>query len=229
MREPVIGFCFRRAFVLASLLFVATRPVSADLMAHYRFDGDLKDAAGQHHGKPVDPKVESAFGWGVCGDALLVKSANAGVEVTHPAAIDLSCDFSVAAWVNTRFGSGPYERTILFKGHRDGFASPDKHFSVFGDKGILLYAGGQGSWGTSFAATHTIDVHDGKWHFVAVTYSVSREPHLMFYVDGHRKHPADDGKFMGGDFLTQPDVANSVLRIGCRADGESPYIFLPRT
>jgi len=224
MREPLIGFCSCWAFVLASLFVVATRPAYADLKAHYRFEGDLNDATGQHHGKPVDPKVEPAFGWGVYGDALLVESANAGVEVTRPEAIDFSRDFTIAAWVSTRLGSGPYERVILFKGHSDGFVSPDKHFSLFGDKGILLYAGGQGSWGTSFAATHQIEVNDGKWHFVAVTYIVGKEPHMAFYVDGHRKQPVDDGTFMGGDFLMRPDAVNSVLRIGCRADNESPYI-----
>ncbi len=224
MREPLIGFCSRWAFILASLFVVGSRPAYAELKAHYRFDGNLKDATGQHHGRRVDPKVAPAFGLGRCGDALLVEWANAGIEVTKPEAIDFSRDFTIAAWVSAYLGSGPYERTILFKGHRGGFAHPDRHFSLFGDKGILLYAGGQGSWGTSFGATHQIEVNDGKWHFVAMTYNASKEPHLAFYVDGHRKQPGDDGTFMGGDFLMRPDAAGSVLRIGCRADDESPYI-----
>ncbi len=224
MRGPFIGFCSCWALVLAGLFVVPSRPTYAGLKAHYRFDGDLNDATGQHHGKPVDPKVAPTFGLGRCGDALLVESANAGVAVTRPEAIDFSRDFTIAAWVSAYLGGCPYERTILFKGHRDGFAHPDRHFSLFGDKGILLYAGGQGAWGTSFAATHQMEVNDGKWHFVAVTYSAGKEPHLAIYVDGHRKQPVDDGNFMGGDFLMRPDAANSVLRIGCRADKEDPYI-----
>jgi len=223
MREPLIGFRSCWAFVLASLFVVASRPAYADLKAHFRFDGDLNDVTGQHHGKPVDPKVAPTFDLGRCGDALLVESAIAGVEVTSPEAIDFSRDFAIAVWVSAHLGSCPYERTILFRGHSDGFAHPDKHFSLFGDKGILFYAGGQGSWGTSFAATHQVEVNDGKWHFIAVTYNASKEPHLAFYVDGHRKQPVDEGTFMGGDFLMRPDAANSVLRIGCRADNESPY------
>jgi hypothetical protein len=218
-----MGSCLCWAFVLTSVFVVATQPTYAGLKAHYRFDGDLNDAAGKHHARPVDPKVAPTFELGRCGDALLIERANAGIEVTSPEAIDFSRDFTIAAWVNTRLASCPYERTILFKGHREGFTHPDKHLSLFGDKGILLYAGGQGGWGTSFAATHKIEVNDGEWHFVAVSYDADKEPHLAFYVDGHRKHPVDDGTFMGGDFRMRPDAANSVLRIGCRADNEGPY------
>ena len=223
MREPLISFCFCWALVLASLFVVATQPAYAGLKARYRFDGDVNDAAGQHHGRPCDPKVAPTFGLGRCGDALVIETANAEIEVASPEAIDFSRDFTIAAWVSACLGSCPYERTILFKGHCDGFAHPDKHFSLFGDKGVLIYAGGQGGWGTSFAATHQVEVNDGKWHFVAVSYSADEEPHLAFYVDGHRKHPVDDGTFLGGDFRMRPDVANSVLRIGSRADNESPH------
>jgi len=223
MREPLIRFCSCWAFVLGNLFVVAARPTYADLKAHYRFDGDLNDATGQHHGRPCDPRVAPTFDLGRSGDALLIESANAGVEVAGPEAIDFSRDFTIAVWVRAYLGSCPYERTILFKGHSDGFTHPDKHFSLFGDKGILIYAGGQGAWGTSFAATHEIEVNDGKWRFVAVSYHADVEPHLAFYVDGHRKHPVDDGTFMGGDFLMRPDATNTVLRIGCRADNEDPY------
>ncbi len=223
MRRPLIRFRSCWALVLASLLVGASRPAHAGLKAHFRFDGHLNDTTGQHHGRPVDPKVVPTYRLGRCGDALLIESANAGIEITRPEAIDFSRDFTIAAWVSTYLGACPYERTILFKGHRDGFARPDKHFSLFGDKGVLIYAGGQGGWGTSFAATHHIEVHDGKWHFVAVSYNARKKPHFAFYVDGHRKHPADEGTFMGADFLLRPDATNSVLRIGCRADNEEPY------
>ena len=112
MREPFLGLCSRWAFVLASLFVVASRPTYADLKAHYRFDGDLNDATGQHHGRPVDPKVAPTLDWGVAGDALLIESANAGIEVTHPEAIDFSRDFTIAAWVSSCLDSGPYERVL---------------------------------------------------------------------------------------------------------------------
>jgi len=223
MRESLLGVCSRWSFLLAGLFVVATRPTYGDLKVHYRFDGDLNDATGLHHARACDPKVAPTFGLGRCGDALLIESANAGIEVANPEAIDFSRDFTIAGWVRAHLGSCPYERTILFKGHREVFAHPDKHFSLFGDKGILVYAGGQGGWGTSFAATHQVEVNDGKWRFVAVSYNGGTEPHLTFYVDGHRKHPIDDGTFLGGDFVMRPDAADSVLRIGCRADNEDPY------
>ena len=221
MRKPLIAFCSCWAFVLGSLFVVATQPTYADLKAHYRFDGDLKDAAGQHHGRPCDATVSPTFGMGMSGDALLIESADGGIEVTGPEVIDFSRDFTIAAWVSTMLGSRASERPILFKGHSDRFAGADKHFSIFHDQGILIYAGGQGGCGMSYAATHEIEVDDSQWHFVAVSHNASEEPHLTFYVDGHCKHATDEGNFMGGDVLLAPDTTDSVLRIGCRGDKEA--------
>ena len=221
MRNPLIAFCSCRAFVLGSLFVVATQPTYADLKAHYRFDGDLKDATGRHHGRPCDAKVAPTFGMGISGDALLIESAAAGVEVAGAEAIDFSRDFTIAAWIGTALDSYNSERPILYKGHSDRFTGPDKHFSLFHHQGILIYAGGQGGWGTSYAATHDIDIYDGQWHFVAVSHNASEEPHLAFYVDGQRKHPTDEGTFMGGDLLLAPDTTDSVLRIGCRGGKEA--------
>jgi len=43
----------------------------------------------------------------------------------------------------------------------------------------------------------------------------------MLYLDGQGKNPADKGTFRGGDFTLKPDAPDSVLRIGCRADGDT--------
>lgn len=217
------GLFSRWTFLLALLFILTAPPTYAGLKAHYRFDGDLKDACGQHHGIPWDPQVVPAFEPGRCGDALHVQSANAGIEIAGAEVIDFSRDFTIATWIRADLGPHPEERPILFKGHREGFTQGDKHFSLFREEGILVYSGGQGGWGTNFAATHGIVVDDGTWHFVALSYHAGQEPHLAFYVDGCRKLPLDEGTFLGGDFLMAPNVADSVLRIGCRADSEGLY------
>ena len=69
-------------------MVLASQPAYAGLKAHYRFDGGLKDATGQHHGRPRDAKVTPIFGKGVSGDGLLIETAEAGIEITGPEVID---------------------------------------------------------------------------------------------------------------------------------------------
>ena len=38
-------------------LLLAPVAARADLVAHFRFDDDLKDVTGQHDGRPVDSKL----------------------------------------------------------------------------------------------------------------------------------------------------------------------------
>ena len=56
-----------RRSAFAALLLV---PLSAraDLVAHFRFDDDLKDVTGQHDGRPVEPKLAPSFAPGRAGD-----------------------------------------------------------------------------------------------------------------------------------------------------------------
>ena len=83
---------------LTALLFapLATR---ADLVAHFRFDDDLKDVTGQHDGRPVDPKLAPSFAPGRVGNAVVIEKVNAGIELANPSAINFSRDFTLATWV----------------------------------------------------------------------------------------------------------------------------------
>jgi hypothetical protein len=56
----------RTLYLLIALLFSGAI-AQADLVAHFRFDGDLKDATGQHDGRPVDPKLAYSFATGRVG------------------------------------------------------------------------------------------------------------------------------------------------------------------
>jgi hypothetical protein len=217
-RKAVISAC-----MFFGLVAVSGESAQAELVLHYRFDGNLKDATGQHVGATLDPSVTPTFRPGRCGDAVLIQSVAEGIQIASPESIDLSRDFTIVAWVKMRSGPGSFERPILFKGHAERFESPDRHFSFYGNQGLLLYAGGQGSWGTSFAATHEIEANDGHWHCVAASYSVNSQPHVTISLDGQQKTPLDAGTFMGQDFTLKPDAAGSVLRIGARGNGENLF------
>jgi hypothetical protein len=42
----------KQTLTLLAALLLATSSAHADLVAHFRFDDDLKDATGQHDGRP---------------------------------------------------------------------------------------------------------------------------------------------------------------------------------
>ena len=205
--------------LFTALLLGSFSPVQADLVAHFRFDGDLKDVTGQHDGRPVDPKLAPAFAPGRVGNAVVIEKVNAGIELANPSAINFSRDFTLATWVNV--GNYYAEMPVLFKGRADLTAAPDKFFGVFGIEGMQVHGEGQGEWITNFRASNGLVPNDGGWHHLAVTYRASEAPHFTLYVDGQGKTSADKGSFRGGDFTLKPDAPDSVLRIGCRADGDT--------
>ena len=212
---------------LTALLLGSFSPVQADLVAHFRFEGDLKDVTGQHDGRPVDPKLAPSFAPGRAGKAVVIEKVNAGIELANPSAIDFSRDFTIATWVNV--GNYFAEMPVLFKGRTDMTTPPDKAFGLFGWDGLRILGEGQGEWITNFRASNGIVPNDGGWHHVAVTYRAAEAPHFALYVDGQGKIPADKfkpgelvlGRPKGGDFTLRPDAPDSVLRIGCRADGDT--------
>jgi hypothetical protein len=124
--------------LLAALLLGSFSPARADLVAHFRFDDDLKDVTGQHDGRPVDAKLAPAFAPGRVGSALVIEKVNAGIELANPSAIDFSRDFTIATWVNV--GNYYAEMPVLFKGRADLTAAPDKFFGLFGMEGMQVLA-----------------------------------------------------------------------------------------
>ena len=86
--------------LLTTLLLGSFSPAHADLVAHFRFDDDLKDVTSQHDGRPVDPGLAPSFAPGRVGNAVVIEKVNAGIELANPSAIDFSRDFTIATWVN---------------------------------------------------------------------------------------------------------------------------------
>lgn len=204
---------------LLTVLLLAPLDAQADLVAHFRFDDDLKDVTGQHDGRPLDPRLAPFFAPGRVGKAVVIEKINAGIELANPSAIDFSRDFTIATWVNV--GNYYAEMPVLFKGRADLTAAPDKFFGVFGIEGLQVHGEGQGEWITNFRTSNGLVPNDGGWHHIAVTYRAAEAPHLTLYVDGQGKTPADKGTFRGGDFTLKPDTSQSVLRIGCRAESDT--------
>jgi hypothetical protein len=205
--------------LLTALLLAPLSPAQADLVAHFRFDDDLKDSTGQHDGRPVDPRLAPFFAPGRVGGAVVIEKVNAGIELANPSAIDFSRDFTLATWVNV--GNYYAEMPVLFKGRADLTAAPDKFFGLGIRDSLQVYGEGQGNWIAKFRTSNGLMPNDGQWHHVAVTYKAAQSPHFALYVDGQGKAPTDKANSTGGDFTLKPDAPDSVLRIGCRADGDT--------
>ena len=71
--KSVLKPVFLRSALTALLL--APLAARADLVAHFRFEGDLKDVTGQHDGRPVDPKLAPSFAPGRAGKAVVIEKA----------------------------------------------------------------------------------------------------------------------------------------------------------
>ena len=80
----------KQTLTFLTALLLATSSAHADLVAHFRFEGDLKDVTGQHDGRPVDPKLAPSFAPGRVGNAVVIEKVNAGIELANPSAIDFS-------------------------------------------------------------------------------------------------------------------------------------------
>jgi hypothetical protein len=85
---------------LMAPLLVPVVSAHAGLVAHFRFDGDLKDPAGRHDGKPVDPKLAPSFSPGRMGSAVVMEKGNEGSALANPSTIDFSRDLALAPCVN---------------------------------------------------------------------------------------------------------------------------------
>ena len=57
-------------------LLLAPLAAHADLVAHFRYDGDLKDVTGRHDGRPVDPNLAPSFASGRVGKAVVIEKVN---------------------------------------------------------------------------------------------------------------------------------------------------------
>ncbi len=203
-------------YPMLAMLAVAASQAAAGLVTHLPFNGNLFDETTIHNGLSV---ADPVFDAGVEGEALIVRSADAAVEIAKPQTLDFGNNFTVSAWVNTTY---PGEQVVIYRGDPARFTSPALQINVQGPK-FFIYGDSQGSFGADFSPA--ISVNDGTWHQIAVTYSAATIPHLILYLDGNAKKPGDSGTFFAGDFVTRPNKTNSVVRVGGRDAESGAYHF----
>jgi hypothetical protein len=136
----------------AAAIAVLTGTAFGGLVAHYRFDNSLNDETGNHNATLRDPLEVPLYDVGKIGQAVLIDSPGTSLEAANPGTIELSQEFSIAAWVNT-IASG--ERCLIYKGNPSAWVTGNKQFNLYGGgdlgaNGLFFHTQGQGAFGTSF-------------------------------------------------------------------------------
>ena len=158
-----------RLYPKAAEWVTPTAPDSANLLAHYTFDGDVTDSSGNgHHGEANGDPV---YGDGIDGQALQFDGVDDYVNVV----LDIPENGSATSfWFKT---TNPDCGLYAVVQNPLGDGGHDRHiFLVNGNVRIRL-------WNTEILTARGLDVADGQWHHVVHTYGDAIGGQKV-YVDG---------------------------------------------
>ena len=148
-----------RLYPNVAALTAPVDPGTAGLRAWYKFDGDLKDAAGTNHGVAVGDAKTAADA--ARGQVLALDGAGDGVDVPSLGSTE---SLTIAIWANTSVDPVPFDFASLF--HCDGWAAGDLHWRYSYGK---VNAGINGVAGGDLGGLSIVEA--GQWNHVAVTVS----------------------------------------------------------
>jgi len=164
----LVSFAFGLALILPGVGNAAADP---NLVACWRFDGNLLDSAG--NGRDGTPHGNPQYGAGVYGEALELDGDDyvtidgyKGVLGTHA--------FSITAWIKTT--NTAIEQIVHWGTHTDG---QRVEFRINNNRLRISHGGGNVQGDTTLT--------DGQWHHVAVTVidsATASSGDVTFYVDG---------------------------------------------
>ena len=143
------------------------------LVAFWSFDVDATDAAGAHDGNLAGNAAITSGNRGFGGGEALELVGNGDrVDVGNPELFDFNSDFTWHAYIQTTQRSG-----ALFS--RNPIASEWNQGSK-----ALFVRGGSVQWDTGWVGNPEteVDVDDGEWHQVIVTYTAETDA-FEIYVD----------------------------------------------
>ncbi len=202
-------------------LVVFTGPVTQNLVAHLKFDGDYHDASGS--GTDGSAVGTPSFEAGLVGQAVHVTSAgtpannpspNSYVTLGNPAQLKFGTnDFSIAFWAK-----------VMSQNDDKPFIA-NKDWGAGGNPGWVLATEGDGmKWNFRDDQSSRRDsphvapqLENGSWHHVAVAFQ--RGISGFIYVDGQlvnsTKMAPDSGKVVGS--------ADTTLAVNIGQDGTGLY------
>ena len=194
-------------------LITPADPGTADLQAHYEFEGNTNDSSGNaRNGTEVGSPFFEA---GKVGQAISLNGLGDYVEIAGYKGVLGSSAVTVTAWVRTTSTGttdGGSDSTNAIVGWGSGGASERFGFRIDDGRLRIEHAGGNIQGQSNMA--------DGQWHHVAVTVqenSTISYPQVILYLDGN-----DDTRP-----TTDPDPFNITaagdVRIGSRPAGSDRF------
>jgi len=220
MRSAHPGLSVRTAFLAARLALSAWAnaaesgsksdhvAVSDDhLVAHWTFDEGqglaAQDRAGIHHGTLRGAKWTN----GVSNSALLFDVSGAYMEIAADAALDMTDELTITAWLKSENFDTPIVNKLTY------YAPGNYDFRTERSGGLSLsHENGPGQRMSQHESTGRLTA--GRWHHVAVSLKVGGD--VRFYIDGLVAGTVrQTGKF--GLVNQEP------LRIGAKPDPYSSF------
>ena len=183
---------------------------TTSLIHHWRFDADLNDAAGAHHGTAAGDVVLTAGAGGKFGEAVTLDGAGDYVQVGQSSLP--ATDFTLTAWIKRdTAGDYMYVAGTQLSGTAGAFlrvepatGSATANNALFAN--LLPPATSLRAW----SAAGTIPLN--QWTHVAMT--VSSTAGLTIYINGTAA---------GTDAAATTHTTHDNFRIGARPDGTSLY------
>ncbi|HEO70848.1 MAG TPA: LamG domain-containing protein, partial [Candidatus Hydrogenedentes bacterium] len=169
-----------KAFLQTQALFLAllvlTGTAGADLLADYRFEGNLNDNGGNPSG-PFNgsPDGNPTYEAGVYGQAISLDGDD-HIDCGNNGIFNTGGQITVACWIKVASFTKTWQ-AVLTKGddswrlHRQG----DTNNINFTCNGLS----------TTSVTAGAVNVNDGQWHHVAGVYNGSE---IAIYIDGNKEN-----------------------------------------
>lgn len=180
--------------IIICFVFIVTgyaQTTSFDPIAQFKFDGNLSSVDGDSI--EGDTKEKVSFVDGIDEQALSLQSNELGGLVTiakKNLTFDKSSNFSIQFWIKTSMNS---QKPFVILSQKE---FSDKSLASQKKSGWVIYSSG-GTWAWNMGTgkrriTYERDngkhmqINNGKWHQLTMTYNVSRDEIRLFY-DGSNK------------------------------------------
>jgi hypothetical protein len=163
-----------------------TLDLTEGLIAHYPFDGDVKDASGHGHDGALEAPVFVPDASGTADSALQFNGKDTMVEVADDSELNLTGSFTISMKVKGEADAS--HQWLLVSKHYVGQCQPGDtswifRFNKTGGGLFFTQYDHNASCGTHFGYGTDVPLDDGEWHAVAATFDKDSGT-LTLYFDG---------------------------------------------
>ena len=188
LKSAAMGSC-KLAFGITSLailaLFLGVNSASADLVAHYPFDGNANDVVT---GGAANNGIEHGgvgYSGGRFGSALNLDGVDDYVEIPDGGGAEVgAADYTIAFWVKSTDDNGHFVKTGTGGAPGNGIRAMDAgNFGVYGENLNGAFQVDDAASGPNLILPDPAATVDGTWHHYALVRDAVNEQ-VSVYQDG---------------------------------------------